>query len=86
MRGVGLIAAVELVADKASRARFDPPGTVGAWLYARAHDHGLIIRAVGDAICFCPPLIATEADIDAIVSRFAAVLDETAAWVAGGMA
>ena len=85
VRGVGLIAAVELVADKATKAKFEP-GRVGPWIYARAHDHGLVIRAVGDAICFCPPLIVTEAEIDEIVSRFATVLDEAAAWVAGGMA
>ena len=84
VRGAGLIAAVELVADKASRAKFDPPGAVGAWLYARAHHHGLVIRAVGDSICFCPPLIVTADEIDAIVDRFGAVLDETAEWVAAG--
>ncbi len=85
VRGVGLIAAVELVADKATKAKFEP-GLVGPWVYARAHDHGLVIRAVGDSICFCPPLIVTEEQIDEIVSRFATVLDEAAAWVAGGMA
>ena len=84
VRGAGLIAAVELVADKTTKAKFDPVGSVGAWFYARAHDHGLIIRAVGDSICFCPPLIVTAADIDDIVDRFAAVLEETAAWVAAG--
>ena len=84
VRGDGLIAAVELVADKASKARFDPPGTVGAWFYAKAHEHGLVIRAIGDAICFCPPLIITKAQVDEVVARFAAVLEETTAWVAAG--
>ena len=84
VRGAGLIAAVELVADKGTKARFDPPGSVGAWLYARAHDHGLIVRAVGDAICFCPPLIVTADEVDTIVDRFDAVLAETARWVADG--
>ena len=84
VRGAGLIAAVELVADKASKARFDPPGQVGAWFYARAHEHGLVIRAVGDSICFCPPLIITAAQIDEVVARFSAVLDETTAWVEAG--
>ena len=78
-------AACATSADKASRAKFDPPGVVGAWFYARAHDHGLIIRAIGDSICFCPPLIVTKGDVDEIVARFAAVLDEAAAWVNGGM-
>ena len=85
VRGAGLIAAVELVADKATKAKFDPPGTVGAWFYARAHEHGLVVRAIGDSICFCPPLIITAAEVDEVVARFSAVLDETTAWVEGGM-
>ena len=60
VRGVGLIAAVELVADKASKAKFDPPGKVGLYLFERAHEHGLIIRAMQDSIAFCPPLIITR--------------------------
>ncbi len=86
VRGVGLIAGVELVADKATRAKFDPVGKVGAHLYARGHEHGLVIRAIGDTICFCPPLIVTEADVGEIVDRFALALDDTATWVASGMA
>ncbi len=85
VRGAGLIAAVELVADKDTKAKFDPPGKVGAWIFARAHEHGLIIRAVGDSICFCPPLIVTAPEIDEIVRRFSAVLEEATAWVAAGM-
>ena len=84
VRGAGLIAAVELVADKATKAKFEPSGSVGAWFYARAHEHGLIIRAIGDSICFCPPLIVTAAEIDEIVSRFSAVLEDTSAWIAAG--
>ncbi len=85
VRGVGLIAGVELVADKATRAKFDPPGKVGAYLYGRGHEHGLVIRAIGDTICFCPPLIITEAEIDEMIARFSRALDDTTAWVAAGM-
>ncbi|HEX4766154.1 MAG TPA: aspartate aminotransferase family protein [Lichenihabitans sp.] len=84
VRGVGLIAGVELVADKASKRKFDPPGRVGAHAFAKGHDHGLIIRAAGDTICFCPPLIVTEADVDEIARRFGLLLDDTAAWVSAG--
>ena len=48
VRGVGLIGAVELVADKASKAKFDPPGKVGLYLYDRGHENGVIVRAIGD--------------------------------------
>ena len=46
VRGVGLLAAVELVADKASRRPFEPLGKVGAAIYERAHHHGLIVRGI----------------------------------------
>ena len=56
-RGVGLVGALEFVADKASKAPFDPPGSCGAKLAELCHEEGLIIRAIGDVIAFCPPLI-----------------------------
>ena len=85
VRGVGLIAAVELVADKASKAKFDPPGKVGLYLFERAHEHGLIIRAVQDSIAFCPPLIITPAQVDDVVRRFEHALADTQNWVTAGM-
>ncbi|CAM5762080.1 putative aminotransferase y4uB [Labrys miyagiensis] len=85
VRGVGLIAAIELVADKASKARFDPVGKVGQYFFAKAHEHGLIIRAIQDSIAFCPPLIITEAQIDEVVARFARTLEDVTAWVEAGM-
>ncbi|WAC27740.1 aspartate aminotransferase family protein [Ancylobacter sp. SL191] len=85
VRGMGLIAAVELVADKATKARFDPVGKVGLRLFDRAHDHGLIIRAIGDSIAFCPPMIITEAEIDELLRRFTLTLDDITSWVNAGM-
>jgi 4-aminobutyrate--pyruvate transaminase len=85
VRGVGLIAAVELVADKPSKAKFDPPGKVGLYLFERAHEHGLIIRAVQDSIAFCPPLIITPAQVDDVVRRFDRALADTQSWVTAGM-
>ena len=84
VRGVGLIGAVELVADKATKAKFDPFGKVGFYLFERAQEYGLIIRAMGDTIGFCPPMIITEAQIDELVSRFALALEDTNAWVMAG--
>jgi len=85
VRGMGLIAAVELVADKATKARFDPVGKVGMKLFYRAHDHGLIVRAIGDTIAFCPPMIITTAQVDEMLKRFSATLDDVTAWVNDGM-
>jgi 4-aminobutyrate--pyruvate transaminase len=84
VRGVGLVGGVELVRDKATRAQFDPPGTVGAALVARAQAHGLIVRNLADTIAFCPPLIITDAEIDEVLRRFERALEETAAAQDGG--
>jgi len=81
-RGVGMIGAVELVADKASKAAFEPTAGVGAYCSSRSLEYGLIHRALGDAIGFCPPLIITESEIDEMFDRFAKALDDTEAWVA----
>ena len=78
VRGVGLIAGVELVADKATKAKFDPVGRVGAQVFAKAHEHGLIIRAIGDVIGFCPPLIINEDQVRDMVVRFRNTLDDVA--------
>jgi 4-aminobutyrate---pyruvate transaminase len=81
VRGVGLIGAIELVADKKSKAPFDPKASVGGFLAQRAHDHGVIIRAMGDTIAFCPPLIINEEEIDLMFERFGLALDDTLAMV-----
>lgn len=75
-RGVGLIGAVELVADKDERRPFDPKLTVGARVVAKAQTHGVILRAMGDAVAFAPPLIISEAEIGEMLARFRAALDE----------
>ncbi|MCD9472947.1 aspartate aminotransferase family protein, partial [Photobacterium phosphoreum] len=76
VRGVGLIAAVELVANKQTREQFAPLGQMGAAIYEKAHDNGLIIRGVQDSIAFCPPLIITPEQVHDMVGRFTKTLDE----------
>ncbi|WP_207484093.1 aspartate aminotransferase family protein [Arenibaculum pallidiluteum] len=74
-RGVGLIAGVELVADKGTRAPFDPARKVGLLVQAKCQEAGLIVRAIGDRIAFTPPLIITEGEIAEMCGRFKAGLD-----------
>ncbi|MBV9769012.1 MAG: aspartate aminotransferase family protein [Bryobacterales bacterium] len=81
IRGIGLIGAVELVADKSTRAPFEPAEAVGPHLYKRAQHHGLIVRPIGDSIAFCPPLIISDDEIDLMCDRFALALDDTLAMV-----
>lgn len=82
-RGIGLIGAVELVADKKTKAPFEKPGSVGAYLLERAHAEGLIVRAIGDSIAFCPPLIIEPEQIVEMFARFGRALDQTYRWVKG---
>ena len=81
VRGVGLIAAAELVRDKASKAPFDPKQAIGPLFAGRAQEHGLIVRAMGDSIALCPPLIISGEQIDEMLRRFGQALDDTAAAV-----
>jgi 4-aminobutyrate--pyruvate transaminase len=74
VRGEGLMIGVELVADPATRQAFDPALKVGAMFDALAIENGLIIRAMGDTIGFCPPLIIDEAGVDEALDLFARTL------------
>ena len=81
VRGTGLIAGIELVADKATKQPFSPAGKVGAKAAEIGHDEGLIFRAIGDTLALCPPLIVTESEIDDIVARMGRTIDRTADFV-----
>ena len=80
VRGVGLIAGIELVADRATKAPFEPPGRAGALAMREAQARGLILRALGDTLAICPPLIIQPAEIAALLERLGGALD--AAWSA----
>ncbi|HET9903299.1 MAG TPA: aminotransferase [Xanthobacteraceae bacterium] len=83
VRGRGLIAGVELVRDKASHAAFDRAAGVGRACAEYAQAHGLIVRAIGDTIAICPPLVISEDEIGQLVAKLKAALDETVKDVAG---
>ncbi len=78
VRGVGLIAGVELMADKATRQAFPAAAGVGGRVQAACERHGLIVRAIGDRIAFTPPLILDGAEAAELCTRFGRGLD--AAW------
>ena len=72
-RGVGLIGAAELVADKDSKTTFPAADKIAVQVMLAARRHGVILRAApGDAIAFCPPLIINDEQID---EMFDAVTD-----------
>lgn len=78
VRTHGMLAAIELVRNKATRQRLDPDGS--AALKCRDHSiaSGLMVRAVGNAIIMAPPLIIAPDEIDILVSRLSLALDATA--------
>lgn len=64
----GMLAAVELVADKQTKAKPEPTRKMGQRVLDHAFENGLVFRAFGDDILgFAPSLNYTEADIDALV-------------------
>ena len=84
VRGVGLVAGVEVVEDKASKQAFAPGRKVGNMVGERAQANGLIVRPMGDSIGFTPPLIIKEAEINEMLEKFGKALDETWAMVQAG--
>ncbi len=81
-RGVGLVGALELVRDKATREPYPPSLGVAAHVARCAEAHGLIVRPLGgDVLAFSPPLIITAAEIAEIIRRATLALDDTWAWL-----
>jgi 4-aminobutyrate--pyruvate transaminase len=81
-RAKGLIGAVELVADKASKRSFDAAAGIGAAVVNAAQKHGLIVRGLaGDIVAFCPPLIITEEQIGDMFDAMEKALDDVEAHV-----
>ncbi|EPL14835.1 aspartate aminotransferase family protein [Pseudomonas sp. CF161] len=76
VRGVGLLGAIELVQDKATRARYVGKG-VGMICRQFCFDNGLIMRAVGDTMIIAPPLVISHAEIDELVAKARKCLDLT---------
>ena len=79
VRGKGLLAGVELVRDKATREPFARTQKIGAICAGIAEKHGLILRAIGDTLALCPPLVISETEIAELLKRLRTALDETAA-------
>ncbi|AHG49207.1 aminotransferase (plasmid) [Rhizobium leguminosarum bv. trifolii CB782] len=78
VRGVGMLAAIEFVSDRGTRASFDPGLKVGARISQAARNRNLIARAMphGDILGFAPPLVMSEAEIDEMVAIARAAVDE----------
>lgn len=79
-RGVGLVGALELSPDKSGKTAFTPPGKVGARMAMEMLNRGVIVRAIGDTIAFCPPMIIEPDQIDEMFAPAMQALDATHHW------
>ncbi len=86
VRGVGLLAAVEFVADRGSKEPFPAADRVAARVTTAAKQHGLLVYPStgcaggmdGDLVMLGPPLSITPEEVDLVVERLAAAVDSGA--------
>ena len=76
VRGKGLMMMVEVVQDKATKAKFDPAADVAGRLTAATRKRGIIVRCSNDGMTLAPPLTLREPEITAIAAAVADALEE----------
>jgi adenosylmethionine-8-amino-7-oxononanoate aminotransferase len=74
VRGLGLMCAIELVADRGTKARFPVADKMGGQLVAAAMQHGLFSRAFGDVYYVAPPIVTSEEQLRRTVAAIAAAV------------
>ncbi|WP_085027255.1 aspartate aminotransferase family protein [Ensifer aridi] len=78
VRGRGMLAAVELVVDKAKKSPLPAAAEPARRIFDRAWENGLVIRAFANGVLgYAPPLCCSDEEIDAIIERTRQTLDET---------
>jgi len=77
-RCIGLVGAIEIVSNKATRERFDKKLKAGDRCRDFCFENGLVMRAVGDSMIVAPPLIMEHHHIDELVTKARRCLDLTA--------
>ena len=76
VRGLGLMAGIELVEDKESKRPFDPSVAVARRLHELVMEEGLICRSMFESVGFSPPLILSRGDVDSIIDMFSKGLEK----------
>ncbi len=75
VRGVGMIAGLELVTDKETKKAGDMPAQMGLAANKALLEEGIIIRNIVDTVAFCPPLIIEPNEIDTLLGGIEKMLD-----------
>ena len=76
-RGVGMVGALELVKDKNTKTSYSSDQNVGTICRDFCFNNGLIMRAVGDAMIICPPLVISYSEINELIEKAKLCLDLT---------
>ena len=79
VRGVGMLAAIELVEDRTARRPFPRERTVGTICRDHCFNNGLVMRAIRDTMVLSPPLVITEDEIEKLLVKARLCIDLTAA-------
>lgn len=85
IRGRGLFRGVELVADRETKAPFDPALGIAKKIKAAAFEYGLICYPMsgtidgerGDHVLLAPPFIIEDAQIDELVGKLKVAINDT---------
>lgn len=78
-RGIGLMGALEVVADKATKRPFDGSLSVSERIANACLDQGLICRPLGQSVVLCPPFTMDEALMDEMFEKLEAALNKVQA-------
>ncbi len=76
VRGKGLMCAVEIVQDKATKAEFPSADNIGVQVHAATQQRGLFSRLRGDVFCLAPPVVTSTEQLDRIVEILTAAIAE----------
>jgi adenosylmethionine-8-amino-7-oxononanoate aminotransferase len=79
IRGIGMIAGVEVVADPVTRAPFDAAARVGVRLARHLLEEGVLVRTLGDTVALSPPLIFDPSHVEALTAMLGRGLDRLSA-------
>lgn len=69
VRGIGVLWAVELLADRKPKTKLDPALKVGTFIRDWCWDNGMILRNNGDTLVIAPAITTTREEIDMILAR-----------------
>jgi 4-aminobutyrate--pyruvate transaminase len=81
VRGIGLVAGLELVRDKATKTGFSQQQNIGLHIERVGQEEGDILRSLGDTLTVAPPLIIEPREIETILGVVGGALDATLLYV-----